>query len=332
MTAIRKIMNNAKTKILSAIANLGKSTSAVVLGFTIILGLVLGIVRPNFFTAYNLGIIIKQMSFFGMAAIGQTLTIITIGTDLSVGAVACLAGIIFAILYGSMGVNVVVAILVAIVVCVLIGYLNGMLITRLGLSPFIITLGMSTVVQGAVLVLTKGETITGVKGPVTVLGQGMVGPIPVPTIIFIAAIAVWAFIMKNMPFGRQMFAIGGNPAAARLVGIKVESKTCIIFALSSLMASMGGIMTACRYSSGQPTIGDTWNMDSITAAVIGGTAMSGGVGGVIGTAIGALLITVLRNAIVLLNISQYWEKVITGSVVLFAVSVDVIRRKRKEGK
>ena len=136
-------------------------------------------------------------------------------------------------------------------------------------------------------------------------------------------------VLKCTPFGRELFAIGGNAAASRLVGIKVEARTRIVYLLSGAFAAFAGIMVACRYNSGQPTIGETWVMNSITAAVIGGTSMAGGVGTVVGTLVGTLLMQELSNSIVMLNISQYWEKVMVGGVVLLAVVIDSLRTMRR---
>jgi ribose transport system permease protein len=176
-----------------------------------------------------------------------------------------------------------------------------------------------------VLVITEGYTISGISGGVLFLGQGMLGPIPVPILIFILLALILTYVLKSTPFGRELYAIGGNSAAARLVGIRVNSKKRTVYALSGMLAAFGGVMIACRYNAGQPTIGDSWVMSSITAAVIGGTSMNGGVGSMMGTIIGALLMQLLSNSIVMLNVSQYWEQVMTGGVVLIAVSIDALR-------
>lgn len=310
---------------LRAFGNKSSATPIFILLFIILVGFMLSIVSPNFLTTYNLGIIVKQMSFFGMAALGQTLMLITIGTDLSVGSIACLSGILFALFVVNLGISPWISILFTLAICSVIGFFNGFVVTRLRLSPFIVTLAVSEICTGIVLVLTRGETITGLSGSVLTLGKGMVGFIPVPAIILVAVALIIAYVMKNTPVGRNIYAIGGNSFAAKLVGIDVKKTTRGVFVASAFLAACGGIMTACRYSSGQPSIGDSWRMDSITAAVVGGTSMAGGSGSILGTLVGALLITLLGNAIVILNVSQYWEKIVTGSVVLIAVAIDAIR-------
>ena len=304
---------------------LTKSTVFFIVIFVVLYGLMLSLVTENFFSAYNIGIILKQMSFFGIAALGQTMVLIIAGIDLSVGSTACLGGIFFALFMTKTAINPVVAIILVLIAGAIIGYINGILITKLNLSPFIVTLAVSEISYGFVLVITEGYTISGITGGVLFLGQGMLGVVPVPVLIFILLALILTYILKSTPFGRELYAIGGNAAAARLVGIKVNAKKRLVYAIAGALSTFGGIMIACRYNSGQPTIGSSWVMASITAAVIGGTSMNGGVGSMGGTVIGALLMQLLSNSIVMLNVSQYWEQVMTGGVVLIAVTIDAVR-------
>ncbi len=304
---------------------LSRSTILFIILFILIYAAVLSVVSPNFLTPYNVGIIFKQMSFIGIAALGQTLVLIIAGIDLSIGSTACLGGIFFALLMTQTGIPAIPSIFLVLAIGGAIGWLNGLLITRLNLTPFIVTLAVSEMCKGFVLVITKGSTIQGITGNILILGQGMLGAVPVPIIIFVLLCLLLTYILRFTPFGRELFAIGGNAAAARLVGIQVKKKTRFVYLLSGVFSAFGGIMIACRYNSGQPTIGETWVMSSITAAVIGGTSMSGGVGSAFGTFVGALLIQLLNNSIVVLNVSQYWEQVMTGGVVLIAVIIDAVR-------
>lgn len=304
---------------------LSRSTILFIILFILIYAAVLSVVSPNFLTPYNVGIIFKQMSFIGIAALGQTLVLIIAGIDLSIGSTACLGGIFFALLMTQTGIPAIPSIFLVLAIGGAIGWFNGLLITRLNLTPFIVTLAVSEMCKGFVLVITKGSTIQGITGNILILGQGMLGAVPVPIIIFVLLCLLLTYILRFTPFGRELFAIGGNAAAARLVGIQVKKKTRFVYLLSGVFSAFGGIMIACRYNSGQPTIGETWVMSSITAAVIGGTSMSGGVGSAFGTFAGALLIQLLNNSIVVLNVSQYWEQVMTGGVVLIAVIIDAVR-------
>jgi len=307
------------------LGKLSQSTIGFLLLFVVLFGAILSSQTNNFLTAYNIGIIFKQMSFFGIAALGQTLVLIIAGIDLSIGSTACLSGIFFALCMTRTNMNPILAIVICVLIGCVIGYFNGFIITKLKLTPFIVTLAVSGICSGFVLVITEGHTISGITGNVLAIGQGMIGSIPIPILIFLFLTALFAYILKCTPFGRELFAIGGNAAAAKLVGIKVEQKTRLVYLLSGMLSAFGGIMTACRYNSGQPTIGGTWVMSAITAAVIGGTSMSGGIGTVIGTLVGALLMQLLSNSIVMLNVSQYWEQVMIGGVVLIAVVIDAVR-------
>lgn len=304
---------------------LTRSTSASIVLFILVFGAVLTLVSKNFLTTYNIGIILRQMSFFGIAALGQTLVLIIGGIDLSVGSTAGLGGIMFAYFMVRMGIPPVLSIVLALAIGALIGFLNGLIITKFKLGPFIVTLASGGIISGVILVITQGSTISGITGPVLFLGQGMLGVIPVPIVIFVLIALVLTYVLKNTPFGRELYAIGGNVAAARLVGIKTEDRIRMVYVLGGILAAFGGVLMACRYNSGQPTIGTSWVMNSITAAVIGGTSMAGGVGSMFGTIIGALMMTELSNSIVVLNVSQYWEQVMTGGVVLVAVAIDALR-------
>ena len=277
----------------------GVTTIFFLLIFILLFGFILSLSTPNFLTAYNVGIIFKQMAFFGVAALGQTLVLIIAGIDLSIGSTACLGGIFFALLMTKTSVPPVAAVLICVVAGCALGYINGLFITKLRLHPFIVTLAASNIGYGFVLVITEGYTISGITGKILTIGQGMLGVVPVPTIIFIVFVLILTYVLKCTPFGRELFAIGGNPAAARLVGIKVESRTRLVYLISGAFSAFAGVMVACRYNSGQPTIGETWVMSSITAAVIGGTSMAGGVGTVTGTLVGALLMQLLSNSIVI---------------------------------
>lgn len=321
-TMMDNMKNITKSRIFN---NITRSTTAFIALFIFVYGVMLSIYSENFLTSYNIGIILRQMSFFGIAALGQTLVLIIGGIDLSVGSTAGIAGIMFAYFMVRMGINPVVSIFLALIVGGLIGYINGLIITKFKLGPFIVTLGISGICSGLILVITEGSTISGIKGNVLFLGQGMLSVVPVPILIFVILAMILTYILQKTPFGRELYAIGGNVTAARLVGIKTESRTRMVYLLSGVLAAFGGVLMACRYNSGQPTIGTSWVMSSITAAVIGGTSMLGGVGSMFGTILGTLLMTELSNSIVVLNVSQYWEQVMTGGVVLIAVAIDAIR-------
>lgn len=315
-----------ETRSRAILKRLTSSTILFIILFIVAYGAILSFVSPNFLTPYNMGIILRQLSFFGVAALGQTLVLIIGGIDLSVGSTACLGGIFFATFLTKMNMNPILAIALTLIFGCVMGFVNGLIITGLNLTPFIVTLATSEMCYGLVLVITEGYTISGITGWVLQLGQGVLfGFLPVPFLIFLIMALLLAYLLRCTPFGRHLYAIGGNEAASRLVGVPVKRKKRNIYMLSGLLCAAAGVLIACRYNAGQPTIGEDWTMTTITAAVIGGTSMSGGVGGVLGTVIGAYLIQLLSNSIVILNVSQYWEQVVTGGVVLIAVAIDAVR-------
>ncbi len=310
--------------------NIFRSTESGIFLALLIISVLLTIVNPNFATSYNLGTLVRQFSFTTMIAFGQTLVLISAGIDLSVGAVAGLCGILSAWLMVNTGVDPYLCIIIGVLIGTLCGAMNGFFITKIKLNPFIVTLATGEIFGGLILVITKGWAITNLPKKVTYLGQGMIGFIPIPVIMMLILAVIFIYILRNTPFGRYIYAIGGNESASRLVGVKVNNVKIGVYAISGCMAAFSGIIFVCRLAAGQPSVGQNWVMPSVTAAIIGGTSLSGGEGGILGTVIGAALMGVLSNAIVLLNVSAYWEKVIIGTVVLLAVVLDRVRAKMNQ--
>lgn len=295
-----------------------------------ILCLIMSVSTSTFMTPYNIGIIARQISFIAIVAIGQTTVLLTGGIDLSVGSTAGLSGILCSLLMTNVHVGPISIIFVSLVLGILLGCVNGILIGRLKLNAFIVTLGVGEIYGGLILVITRGYPILNLPESFAFLGQGMIGLVPVPVIFMLVITIVIAYLLENTPFGRNIYAVGGNSIAAKLAGIKVENITLCVYMLSGMFASLSGLLLTSRMNAGQPTIGASWVMPSVTAAIIGGTSMSGGEGTIIGTIIGAAFMGVLANGIVLLNISSYWERVITGAVVIIAVVIDLIRKIRSQ--
>jgi ribose transport system permease protein len=291
----------------------------------------LSIARPSFLSQYNLGIVLRQVSYVAIVALGQTLVLISGGIDLSVGATAGLSAIIGSIMMATVGIDAWVSTAIAVLIGASCGLVNGLFIAKVKLNPFIVTLAASEVYGGLILVITKGYPVMGIPEKFRVLGRGMLGPVPVPVVIMLVLAVIMTYILRNTPFGRYVYALGGNESAARLVGIRVERIKVAVYAISGSLAALSGMIYVSRMNAGQPTIGEAWLMPSVTAAIIGGTSLSGGEGTILGTIIGAVLMGVLANGIVLLNVSSYWEKVIIGTVVVVAVIIDMVRRHgRKE--
>ncbi len=302
--------------------------------FSIFLGLaflclLLGLTTDTFLTRYNMAIVIRQVSFIGLVALGQTLVLLTGGIDLSVGSIAGLSSILGTLLMTSAGINPFVSTFLGIAIGFCFGLINGFFIAKLRLNAFIVTLAFGETFAGLILVITRGYPVLHLPAAFKVLGQGMIGPFPVPVIIMVVIAVIMIILLHNTPFGRNIYAIGGNREAAALVGIKVENTVMIVYALSGMFSALSGLLLTSRMNAGQPTIGSSWVMPSVTAAIIGGTSLSGGEGTIIGTIIGAVFMGVLANGIVLLKISPYWERVIVGTVVILAIVIDLLRHRKR---
>jgi ribose transport system permease protein len=294
----------------------------------IVLALLLTAGTSKFLTPYNLGIVVRQIAFVAVVAMGQTLVLLTGGIDLSVGPMAGLCSILGAMLMVSTPLDPYLCLVIALLLGGFLGFLNGALIAYLRINPFIATLALGEIYAGLVLVITQGYPVTGIPESFGVLGRGMIGFVPVPAVIMVVGAVVLTFVLTRLPHGRNIYAVGGNEAAARLAGINVNTVKVSVYVLSGFFAALAGMMFVSRANAGQPTIGPSWLLPSITAAILGGTSLSGGEGTMLGTIIGATLMGVLANGIVLMDISPYWERVIIGGVVIAAVLIDLLREKR----
>ncbi|WP_084506796.1 ABC transporter permease [Geminicoccus roseus] len=293
----------------------------------IVLVVVLGLTTPSFLSQYNLSVVARQASFVGLVALGQTLVLLMGGIDLSVGAAAGLSAIVGALLMTALGVHPYLALPITLLFGMCLGFINGFFVARLRLNPFIVTLASWEVFAGLTLVITKGAPIRPLDPDFRVFGQGSILGVPVPVVIFLVAGAILTYVLAKTRFGRNIYAVGGNREAATLVGIRVWRVEFLVFGLAGMFAALAGMLYASRMDAGQPSVGEGWLMGAITAAILGGTSLRGGQGSIVGTILGALLMAVLANSIVLLNVSGYWERVIVGLVVLIAILADLLRRR-----
>lgn len=293
----------------------------------LILCVVLTGLSDRFFTMDNLLNVTRQVSINAVISVGMTLVILTGGIDLSVGSILAFAGSITAGLLSG-GQSLITAIIVGVVAGAFIGMINGALITRAGIPPFIATLGTMTAARGFTLVYTDGRPITGMEEAFRFLGGGYIAGIPVPVIIMSVIFLLAHIMLTRTKFGRYVYAIGGNEEAARLSGIGTKKILLSVYTLAGLLAGFSGVIMASRLNSAQPTAGAGFELDAIAAVVLGGTSLSGGVGTVGGTLIGAMIIGVLDNGLNLLNVSSFYQQVAKGVVILLAVYVD---KKRKGG-
>jgi ribose transport system permease protein len=297
-------------------------------GALIVVFVFLSIASPVFLSADNLYNIGVQTSYTAVIAIGITLVIITAGIDLSVGSVAALSGVVGVVLMAKAGVPVVLAILGGILVGAACGLVNGLLVSVAGLNPFIATLGMLSVARGMVYIPTNAKSVFGVPDSFRLLGQGVIGSIPIP-IIVVAVVAVAGYVvLARTKLGRYAYAMGSNREAARLSGIPIRRYLTVVYVISGALAGFGGMIASSQVASGQPNFGIGLELDAIAAAVIGGASLFGGQGTVVGTLIGAFLIALIRNGSVLLDVNIYYQQVIIGVVIWVAVLWDQYRRRR----
>jgi ribose transport system permease protein len=297
-------------------------------GALIVVFVFLSIASPVFLSADNLFNIGVQTSYTAVIAIGMTLVIITAGIDLSVGSVAALSGVVGVVLMANAGWPVVLAILGGILAGAICGLVNGLLVSVAGLNPFIATLGMLSVARGLVYIPTNAKAVFGAPDSFRLLGQGVIGAIPIP-IIVVAVVAIIGYIvLSRTKLGRYAYAMGSNREAARLSGIPIKRYLTVVYVISGALAGFGGMIASSQVASGQPNFGMGLELDAIAAAVIGGASLFGGQGTVVGTLIGAFLIALIRNGSVLLDVNIYYQQVIIGVVIWVAVLWDQYRRRR----
>lgn len=284
---------------------------------------VVGIAAPTFFTEYNILNVTRQAAVNGFLAFGLTIVIISGGIDLSVGSILAVSGMSAAMLIQA-GVPSSIAILIALVIGAAIGALNGFLIARAKLQPFIATLGTMMVFRGVTLLISDGvpKSLLG-PGMIEWIGRGRVfGIIPVPAVILLGVFGIFAYFLKNTTFGKKIYSIGGNAKAARLSGINVESNLIYIYMISGILAALAGVVITSRVDSAVPLAGTSYEMYAIAGAVIGGVSLAGGKGRAVGTFVGIFIIAVINNGLNLIGASDYLQLVITGSVIILAVVAD----------
>lgn len=311
---------------------------------TVLVGIAVHIATGNFFTSYNISTLSRAASFAIIVGFGQTIVLLTGGIDLSVATIGQVCGMASAIFMVNYGMNPYLAIIIASLMGIVLGAVNGFFIAYFKMTPFIVTLATMQIYKGIVYVITKGMPITGMPENAQNLANGIIGGVLPKIVVMMILICVILTVMLNRTkFGRHIYALGGNRKCAKIVGIPTEKVEMLVYCLSGLLAAFAGVMMACKLASFQASIGESWQMDSITAAVLGGTSMAGGIGTVVGTIFGGLLSSVISTCITLLRISSYWQTIVTGAVVLIAVLIDAVkdnpaiqekiqRKRRSKGK
>ncbi len=289
----------------------------LVLSF-LLLCLALTLLSDRFLTPANLTNVLRQATINGIIAVGMTYVILTAGIDLSVGSIVALSTVVAASLMQG-GLPVPLGILAGLAVGTLLGLVNGLIIAKARIPPFVVTLGMMTVARGLALTFTEGKPITGLPDSFKFIGAGFLGPIPMPILIFLAVFGVGAFVLTRTVLGESIYELGDNPVAARLAGIRTAQITTLVYVISGFLAALAGQILVARLNSAQPTAGAGFEFDAIAAVVVGGTSFAGGDGSLFGTLIGVLIIQVLNNGLNLLNVSSLWEGVVKGVVIALAL-------------
>ncbi|MEO9613602.1 MAG: ABC transporter permease [Nitratireductor sp.] len=302
--------------------------SLTLLGLVLLVWLVLSVMTESFMTSANLSNLARQASLWAIIAVGQTFVIITGGIDLSVGAIVGLSSTVVSVLLKA-GLPIWLAVFITMGIGPVVGAFHAFGILRMGLPPFIMTLATMTGLRGIGLLLTDGQTIAGLPNAFTAFSrQSFLG---IPSLAWmVVLVAVPAYVLlSHSRWGRHLFAVGSNSEAARLSGISISRTIYLAYILSASCAAFVGILTASRISIGVATTGEAWELQSIAAAVIGGASLFGAVGSVPGPLLGSLLLTTINNGANLLNVNPFWQRIITGALIIVIVWLDQLRRAKR---
>lgn len=290
---------------------------------------------PYFLDSYNLQALVRDLSFIGMLSVAQSLLLLIGELDLSVGKIASLCGIFSGMLMVHAEMNPYLSVLLSILMGALLGALNGLIITRLRLNSMVATIGMSGVYGGINLVLTKGKAITGIPKEIHFLGKGNLLGVPIPMWICLAILIIITLLAKKTKTGRYLYAMGNNLEASKILGIPTGKIRIMAYSIVGFISAIAGVLYVARLGSAQSSIGVDWPMNSIASSVIGGVALTGGVGSPAGALIGAAIISIIQNMIVLLGVNVYWQSAVSGFVVVLAISfssISVMVREKREKK
>ena len=298
--------------------------------FVIFIIIVIGltILKPSFITPSNLVNILKQASINGILAFGLMFVIISGGFDMSVGSTVAFSGILAAML-GQGNNPLILALIAALLAGLGVGLINGVGVAVGELPPFIMTLGTMTAVRGLALLASNGKPVIGMSEPYKAIAAGSIAGIPMLAVFLIIVIIICSFVLAKTVYGRRVYACGGNLQAAKVAGINTTAIRISTFAIAGFLAGLCGFLMTSRVTIGQPTAAESYEMDAITACVVGGVSMTGGVGKPWGVVVGTLLITVIANGLDILGVSSHWQKIVKGLIIVLAVLIDVKGKSRK---
>lgn len=301
---------------------------AGILPILVAICILFALLSPNFLSAGNAVNILRQASINIVLATGMTFVILTGGIDLSVGSILAVSAVV-AVLVSLLPAIGWLAVPAALLTGLLLGLVNGALITFLNVPPFIVTLGTLTALRGAAFLVANGTTVINRDLNFAWIGNSYVGPLPWLVIIALLTVVVSWFVLRQTVLGVQIYAVGGNERAARLTGIKVNRVLLFVYGISGLLSGLAGIMSSSRLYSATGLLGQGYELDAIAAVILGGTSFTGGIGTIVGTLFGALIIAVLNNGLTLLNMSYFWQLVVKGLVIIVAVIIDRLRKRSR---
>lgn len=301
-----------------------KSNMTTIFLVLIAMIIIASLASPYFLDKFNIQSLLRDLAFVGMIAVAQSLLLLVGELDLSVGSVASLSGILAGMMMVQWKLNPFLSLALGLLCGFIFGLLNGLIITKLRLNSMVATIGMQGVYGGINLVLTRGKAITGIPQEVHFLGKGNLGPIPLPFIFALFVLIVTLFVMKLTKTGRFVYAIGNNRSVAKILGIKVDKTRMFIYGAVGFVSALAGILYVARLGSSQSAVGENWPMNSIAASVIGGVSLNGGIGNPAGALIGAAIISIIQNMIVLFGVNVYWQSAVSGFVVVIAISFSSI--------
>ena len=287
------------------------------------------IMSQSFMTSRNILNICRQVSMIGICSVGMTMVLLTGGIDISVGSIIALSGVVAAKLIAENMWPIFPAMVVGVVIGVICGIISGVMVAKFDVPALIATLAMQSFARGIAFILTQGIPVYGLPEQIRVLGQGYFLNIPIPVYIMVLMFFIGWWLLEQTTFGRHVYAIGGNEEVARLSGINVMMRKLQIYAFSGFFAGLSGIIMLSRVNSGQPNTSEGFEMDVITAAVLGGVSVAGGQGKIVNVIAGVLIMGMLGNGMTLMNLDEYWQWVTRGAVLLFAVAFDNWSRKRQ---
>ena len=312
----------------SILKGIKKLPSFSILMVLAVMFVIMMIVSPPFRTISNFLSVVRLFVPIAIAGIGVMMVIITCGIDLSIGSIYGFSGVIAALAITKLHVPSIAGMGIGLGISLLLGLCNGLLVVNVHLPPFIATLAMMSIVRGFCYITTQGFAVSGIPKDFFFLGQGYILNVPTQIWVMIIIAIISGIFLSQTVTGRRIYALGGNIEATRISGINTSALLILVYSICGLYAGMGGIITASKLGIGQPTNGIGFELDAIAATAIGGTSLSGGAGTVLGTVIGAAIIGILRNALVLLSVNAYWQQLILGLVILFAVAADMASKNR----